>query len=189
MGASLLVLAAVVVVTPVGAALSDIEFSAQGPEAIVPSDPAVSEGPVDQVTPTPQLDEADRARALRLIADDARAQQILGERGYGVAEIGPWTESDAGGERLVGATLLLSFRAPQSFRLMDWPQIGYSSVTGAGRYAEKLVKLAATGVTELLVDVDFSKARVVNIGPRGDHARIIPAVGSRGTVPPLEEGY
>lgn len=177
------------VVTPVGAALSNIEFSADGPEAIVPSHPAVSEGPIDQVTPTPQLSADDKARALSLIAGDTRAQRILSGRSYNVAETGPWTESDASGERLVGATVLLSFTADQSFLLTDWPQIDYPSITGTGQYVESLVKLAATGVTELQIDVDFSKARVVNVGPRGDHARIVPGPGFGGTVPPLEEGY
>lgn len=189
LGGSLIILALALVLTPVGAAVSTISFSADEPDAIVEPDQAALEGSVDQATPTPDLAAADRTRALSLLADDPTAQRILAGRSYAVAEMGPWTESDGGPERLVGVTLRVRFDAPQDFPMTDWPQIGYDSVSGTGHYTQSIVPLQASKVTEVQVDIDLSKGAVVGMGPRGDDAAITPGPGAPGLVPPLEPGY
>jgi hypothetical protein len=111
-----------------------------------------------------------------ILAADARLQQLLAGKQYSVDGIGPWT---TGGEtyQLVGSLVIIRLAQPASFPSSSWPVVEYAG-EDATAYTETTVQFAADGVTELMVNVDLGKGRVVGIQPDGDDVRITPDPGT-----------
>lgn len=167
-----LIALAVVVITPAGSALSQLE----APSAADPTLEVIPEDPTPAASDGPELTAAQKADAVKLLAADRRAQEFLVGTSYAVESVGPWTTGGAA-DRLVGALVILKLAAPTSFSMSTWPVADYSSDSDTS-YSESKARFAADNATGLVVNVDLAKGRVVGIQPDGDDIRITPAAGT-----------
>jgi len=112
------------------------------------------------------------AEVTELLATDTRAQEFLAGKAYTVESIGPWT---TGGEndQVVGALVIVRLAPAASFPMSTWPVVEYADDSDTS-YTEGTVELAADNVSELAIDVDQTKGRVVGIQPDGANVRITP---------------
>jgi hypothetical protein len=148
-------------------------FEGEGPDEILdddPEDPEVDPDPAvgASLTASQPLRLADQreTQAMAVLEGDQRAQKLLATTKYSIDKIGPWSEPAAdGSQRLVGATLILDLTKAQDWPLTDWPQVGY--LPKSKEYLESTHTFAMAGATEILVDIDLTKGRVVGMSPLG----------------------
>jgi hypothetical protein len=169
-----------VLLTPVGTALSSLALpSDEPPEAPVA-------GPPEPAPAMPTLSATEQSRAHQALARDSQARRFLAGRDYRVAEIGPWTTEQG---TLIGASMLVGLSSPASFAMSRWPAVDYGAQPGAGRpYTESTIQMAASNVTELMVRVDLDRQAVVGIEPSGPGATITPGPDVK-RIPPETPGY
>jgi hypothetical protein len=168
-GSLLIALGMVVLLTPVGAALSQVT----GADSSTTPQPHMVPGSQAPGPPGPTLSSDQRDQALQVLASDDRAQQILQGKDYTVAQIEPW--GGDGDTPIIGAAMTLHLAEPASYPMQSWPLIQYRPGLNPP-YTENSYHLAAVNVTEFLVNVDFQRGLVVNIEPYGDNVQITPGV-------------
>lgn len=189
----IMIAAGVVVVTPVGAALSDLGGGSTNPSLeAVPvdaSDPQADPSDENDSSNQPTLDSEQRALAAEALASDPRAQKLLAGRSYELGSIGPWT-SDGPTGSLIGASMLVKLTPPATYPMSTWPVAEYEP-SADPPYQEGTIELAAEHVEMLIVDVDLVDRRVISIQPFGEDVRVTP--GSNPPRPaepsPEEPGY
>jgi hypothetical protein len=124
-----------------------------GPTAKTTSEEPTSAG-------IPWLTDGQREEALQIMAADGRFRELLGNRGYSVAEIGPWHTNAL---KLVGAGIVIALDESKSFGQTDWPQADWDSE--ADWYSTSTLRFGAADVSTLHVLVDLNKRVVVEIRP------------------------
>jgi hypothetical protein len=170
----------VVLLTPVGSALSSLALpSDEPPEAPVA-------GPPEPAPAIPALSASQQSSAQAALARDPQTRRFLAGRGYRVTEIGPWTTEQG---TLIGASMLVGLSSPASFAMSRWPAVDYRAEPAAERpYRDSAIQMAASNVTELMVRVDLDRQAVVGIEPSGPGATIKPGPDVK-RIPPETPGY
>jgi hypothetical protein len=109
-----------------------------------------------------------RALARRVIARDTRLQALLGDTGYRVGRMGPWSTEIA----QVGLLVDLRLERPLTREDVRLPVVNHDD---DGRsYRDGEVHLAIVGADELTLLVEFRRAKVVSIEPKGGTSRLYP---------------
>ena len=179
-GAVLVIVGLMVLLAPVGAALSSLVL----PDGDAPEPPAAGRPEPGPAIPT--LSEAQRARAQELLGSDPQADRFLQGRDYRVAELGPWTTEDG---RVIGASMVVRLSSPASFEMSRWPAIEQADERAGGRsYRESTLQMAADDVSELMVRVDLERQAVVSVEPSDPAAKITPGPDVKRTQP-ADPGY
>lgn len=175
--ALLLIALGVVVLSPVGSALGQLGEDPAVDDALPE---VIPENPNPPESDGPELSDAQHAGIVDLLATDQGAQQFLAGKVYTVRSIGPWSTGGAD-DQLVGALVILELTPAASFPMSTWPVVEYADDSDT-TYAEATVELAAENATELVVNVDLTKGRVVGVQPDGADVRITPGPNT-----PIEE--
>jgi hypothetical protein len=179
-GVLVVTLGLVVLLTPVGTALSSLALPSDEPP-----EPPVAGAP-EPAPAMPALSATEQSSAQEVLARDPQARRFLAGRDYRVTEIGPWTTEEG---TLIGASMLVGLSSPASFAMSRWPAVDYRAEPGAERaYRESAIQMAAGNVTELVVRVDLDRQAVVGIEPSGQGATITPGPDVK-RIPPETPGY
>src|SRR5215207_7049124 len=146
-----IVLGAVLLVSPVGSALSQLPSS--GADGQTSQEP----GP-----PNPELTPAQQQHSLDLVAQDQNVNQILGDTPYEVALIGPSGGDDGG--PITGAAMQLRLSDSTSVDMQAWPTVDFRPAE-VPPYTERQVVMAATELREVQILVDLNSGEVVSVDP------------------------
>jgi hypothetical protein len=167
LGAALASAGLVVLLIPAGTALSALAQRLAAP----PETPVA--GAPDSAPAIPELGEAEKSRAVELLARDPQARRFLHGRAFTVAEIGPWTTEN---QELIGVSMVLALDTPASFAMTQWPAIDYRG-RGGRPFERGTIPAAAERVSELYVRIDLAEDAVVSVEPGGSEAVITPGPG------------
>jgi hypothetical protein len=119
------------------------------------------DAPVGEVRPQ-------MAETKRLALADPRVQAVLGSRTRLVAKPARWTSC---GQKFLGAGIDVHLFRPIAVR-GDFPIVAFDGRKGSRAYAEGTMRIRATGVTDLLVQVDLTRGKVVGITPGGENVKV-----------------
>jgi hypothetical protein len=104
-----------------------------------------------------------RAGAVAVATRSVVVKALLHGARYRVAFVAPWVSARVG--RRLGAAVVLKLVRPSTMRGM-WPTMRLDPYDAEQTpYATTMQKLAVRGVTEVLIDVDSRRLRVVNVAP------------------------
>jgi hypothetical protein len=108
------------------------------------------------------------AEAKRLALADPRVRELLDSRTRLLAKPARWTSC---GKKFLGAGIDVHL-----FKSMpvngDFPVVGFGPEKRNRAYAEGILHIRATGVTDLLVQVDVNRRKVVGITPGGENVKV-----------------
>lgn len=113
-------------------------------------------------------DRPQMAQAKRIALADPRVRALLGSRTRLVAKPARWTSC---GHKFIGAGIDVNLFAPVSVD-GDFPITAFGPQKRKRAYAEGTLHVRATGVTDLLVQVDVNRGKVVGITPGGEHVHV-----------------
>jgi hypothetical protein len=108
------------------------------------------------------------AEAKRLAVGDPRVRALLGRHTRLVAKPARWTSC---GQKFLGAGIDVHLFQPIEVN-GSFPFVAVDSRKRRRAYAEGTLRIRATGVTDMLVQVDLNRGQVVGITPGGDSVRV-----------------
>lgn len=108
------------------------------------------------------------AEAKRLALGDPRVRALLGSHTRLVAKPARWTSC---GQKFIGAGIDIHLFQPLAVR-GDFPIVTFDAQKRNRAYAEGTLRIRATGVTDVLVQVDVNRRKVVGITPGGENAKV-----------------
>lgn len=142
-----------------------------------------TKGPTPKVLESssiPVLTEAEKARAVSILASDPRAARLLTGLRYEISEIGAWHTART--KRTIGASLVIVLAKPATIAGV-WPEKEYDRAERTSvPYTEKSTRFRAANVSELMVSVDFRRGKVVSIAP-GPNATVSVPPGYQPDIP------
>lgn len=108
------------------------------------------------------------AQAKRLALADPRVHALLASRTRLVAKPARWTSC---GQKFIGAGIDVHLFGPVAVD-GDLPYTAFGPEKRNRAYAEGTLHIRATGVTDVLVQVDVPRGKVVGITPGGEHVHV-----------------
>jgi hypothetical protein len=108
------------------------------------------------------------AEAKRLALGDPRVHALLGSGSRLVAKPASWTSC---GQKFLGAGIDVHLFRPIAVS-GDFPFVVFDARKGSRAYAEGTMRIRATGVTDLLVQVDLNRHTIVGITPGGENVKV-----------------
>jgi hypothetical protein len=114
------------------------------------------------------LTQKQRLAARRLLRADERLSEALKANPLRIAQMGPWLSAD---HRFIGASAVVPLRKERSYAMREWPLVD-GDPPGEAPYVVTETEMKIRRVSELIVEVDLRRRKVVGIEPGGEHARV-----------------
>lgn len=140
--------------------------------AVVASSGGSADEPAPAAAPREpaRLTKAQRVEVRALLEADPRLAEALQGQPIDVAQVGPWSSAE---HEFIGASAILRLPRALSYPMMRWPVVD-GDPPGDVPYEEHTLEMKVSRATELLVNVDLERRRVVGIDPGGEEATLTP---------------